>query len=203
MDRKTQTLLYLNTHTGPRQQVKTSMCVCWGGGRGLLHELYLALCVCTIMQFSVYRYILLCVCVCVHNDMQFCVYRYILLLEKLKLSQSKTKPTKWPMHPAKTQISLGIRPVWSESSLCAQWVAKDPSFLHEDSEDSDQIWRMPRLIWVFAGHTGHFVGFVMKRLNYSGLKLSLQYLSIFGCHFVVQHEEIVGGECPWVTGKII
>ena len=39
------------------------------------------------------------------------------------------------VHPAKTQISLGIRPVWSESSLCAQWVAKDPSFLHADSED--------------------------------------------------------------------
>ena len=37
--------------------------------------------------------------------------------------------------PAKTQISLGIRPVWSESSLCTQWVAKDPSFLHLDSED--------------------------------------------------------------------
>ena len=46
--------------------------------------------------------------------------------------------------PAKTQISLGIRPVWSESSLCAQWVAKDPSF---------QTGRMPRLIWVFAGRT--------------------------------------------------
>ena len=30
---------------------------------------------------------------------------------------------------AKTQISLGICPVWSESSLCAQWVAKDPSFM--------------------------------------------------------------------------
>ena len=29
---------------------------------------------------------------------------------------------------AKTQISLGIRPVWSESSLCAQWVAKEPGF---------------------------------------------------------------------------
>ena len=42
------------------------------------------------------------------------------------------------VHPAKTQISLCIRPVWSESSLCAQWVAKDPSFLHADSEDSDQ-----------------------------------------------------------------
>ena len=54
---------------------------------------------------------------------------------------------------AKTQISLGIRPVWSESSLCAQWVAKDPRFLHADSEDSDQTGQMPRLIRVFAGRT--------------------------------------------------
>ena len=54
---------------------------------------------------------------------------------------------------AKPQISLGIRPVWSESSQCAQWVGKDPSFLHADSEDSDQTGRMPRLIWVFAGRT--------------------------------------------------
>ena len=45
------------------------------------------------------------------------------------------------------------RSVWSESSLCAQWVAKDPSFLHADSEDSDQTWWMPRLIWVFDGRT--------------------------------------------------
>ena len=43
--------------------------------------------------------------------------------------------------PAKTLISLVIRPVWSESSLCAQWVAKDPNFLHADSEDSDQTGR--------------------------------------------------------------
>ena len=46
---------------------------------------------------------------------------------------SMTKPTKWPLRPAKTQISLGICPVWSESSLCTQWVAKDPVFLHADS----------------------------------------------------------------------
>ena len=51
------------------------------------------------------------------------------------------------------------QPVWSESSLCAQWVANDPSFLPVDNEDSDQTGRMPRLIWVFAGHTCHFVGF--------------------------------------------
>ena len=30
-----------------------------------------------------------------------------------------TKSTKWPVHPAKTQISLGIHPVWSESLLSA------------------------------------------------------------------------------------
>ena len=57
------------------------------------------------------------------------------------------------VRPAKTQISLGIRPVWSESSQCAQWVAKDPSFLRAGSEDSDQTGRLPRLIWVFAGCT--------------------------------------------------
>ena len=63
------------------------------------------------------------------------------------------KTNKISVRPAKTQISLGIRPVWSESSLCAQWIAKDTSFLHADSEDSGQTGRMPRLIWVFAGCT--------------------------------------------------
>ena len=53
----------------------------------------------------------------------------------------------------KTQISLGIHPVWSESSLCAECLAKDPSFLLADSKDSKQTGRMPRLIRVFAGHT--------------------------------------------------
>ena len=35
-----------------------------------------------------------------------------------------TKPTKWPVHPVKTQIKRGICAVWLESSLCTQWVAK-------------------------------------------------------------------------------
>ena len=48
-----------------------------------------------------------------------------------------------------------LRSAWAStqtdrSSLCAQWVAKDSSFLHADSGDSG---RMPRLIWVFAGRT--------------------------------------------------
>ena len=82
----------------------------------------------------------------------------------LKNEPPHDKANKMTVRPAKTQISLGIRPVWSESSLCTEWVAKDPSFLHADNEDSDQTGRMPRLIWVFAGRTCHFVGFVMRRL---------------------------------------
>ena len=65
----------------------------------------------------------------------------------------RDKTNKMTVCPAKTQTSLGIRPVWSESLQCAQWVAKDPSFLHADSQDSDQTGQMPRLIWVFAGRT--------------------------------------------------
>ena len=88
-----------------------------------------------------------------------------------------TKSTKWRMHPAKTQFSLGICPVWSESSLCAQWIAYDPKLLHVDSEDSDQIGQMPRLIWVFAGRTGHFVGFVMNSLKYHST-ISIFYITV-------------------------
>ena len=68
------------------------------------------------------------------------------------MSRDMTKTTKW-VCPQRRQISLGIHPVWSVSPLCAQWVAKDPRFLHADSEDSDQTGWMPRLIWVFAGRT--------------------------------------------------
>ena len=49
--------------------------------------------------------------------------------------------------------------------------AKDLSFPHVDSEDSDQTGRMPRLIWAFAGRTGHFVGLVVRRLNYNKMNV--------------------------------
>ena len=66
--------------------------------------------------------------------------------------------------PSETQISLCIQSVWSVSSLCAHWVANDPRFLRADSEDSDQIERMPRLSRVFAGRKCYLVGFVVRRL---------------------------------------
>ena len=61
--------------------------------------------------------------------------------------------------------SLGIRSVWSESSLCAHWVVKDPRFLKAYSEVSDQTGRMPRLIWGFAGRKGLFVGFCRSAVH--------------------------------------
>ena len=68
-------------------------------------------------------------------------------------SRLMTKRTKWPVRPAKTQISLGIRPVWSEPSLSA-WRKVGPLAPHwAHSEDSNQAGRMPRLIRVFAGRT--------------------------------------------------
>ena len=45
------------------------------------------------------------------------------------------KTNKMTVCPTKTLISLGIRSVWSEPSLCAQWVTWDSRYLHVDSED--------------------------------------------------------------------
>ena len=78
------------------------------------------------------------------------------------------KTNEMTVHPAKTQIRSDcapsedsdqirlrtqrrLRSAWAsaqsaQSLLWAQWVAKDPSFLHADSEDSDETGRMPGLI---------------------------------------------------------
>ena len=77
-----------------------------------------------------------------------------------------TKPTKWHVCPAKTQISLGIRPVWSESwlslwrnlgTLATHWVhSKDWSDWADAQADLSLRW----------AHS-HFVGFIMRWLKYT------------------------------------
>ena len=58
----------------------------------------------------------------------------------------------------KTNEMARLRSAWasaqSDKSLCC---TLHPSFLHVDTEDSDQTRRMPRLIWVIAGHTCNMV----------------------------------------------
>ena len=69
----------------------------------------------------------------------------------------------------KTQISLGIHPVWSESSLCTQWVATDQRFLRADRE----LWsdRVDAQVDLSLHLAGHFVGFAVRRLNlFQGIK---------------------------------
>ena len=72
-----------------------------------------------------------------------------------------TKPTKWLC------AQRWLRSAWAstqsdQSLLCAQWVAKDPSFLHADCEDSD--------LSLHLAHS-HFVGFVMRQLICCGYSL--------------------------------
>ena len=67
------------------------------------------------------------------------------------MSRSMIKPTEWLC--AKRRLSSAWASVQSDqSSLCALWVAKDPSFLHAYSKDSAQTGRMPRLISLRWAH---------------------------------------------------
>ena len=63
------------------------------------------------------------------------------------------KTNKVSVRPGKTQISLGIPPVWLESSLFSWWKLVSLATHWVQGEDSVQTGRMPRLIWVFAGRT--------------------------------------------------
>ena len=106
-------------------------------------------------------------------------YRYL-----TQMSSLVTKPTKWHVRPTKTRISLGIRPVWSESLLSA-WQHLGSLATHwAHSEDSDQTGQMPRLIWVFAMCTCHFIGFVMRQRKYAWW--TLPSLSVGWVHFQFQ-----------------
>ena len=83
-----------------------------------------------------------------------------------KYESPQDKTNKMTVRPAKTDSDQPGHPLsLIRVFACLQWVAEDPSFLHADSEESDQTGWMPRLIWVFAGRTCHFVGFVMKQLK--------------------------------------
>ena len=99
------------------------------------------------------------------------------------MSRLMTKPTKW-LRPVKTQISLGIRPVWSESLLPA-WGKLGSLATHwAHSEDSDQTGRMPRLIWVFAGRTVILLVLSWGGSYFFGLFLVL-YVNIYSFHVII------------------
>ena len=92
----------------------------------------------------------------IDDNNQFCshlfkVQRHLWYVHDL--SRLVRKPTNWHERQAKTQISLGICPVWSESLLSAWRKLMSLATHWAHSEDSDETGRMPRLIWDFAGRT--------------------------------------------------
>ena len=87
------------------------------------------------------------------TQLNYNIHQLNMVIQTAYMSHLVTKPTKWHVRPAKTQISLGIRPVSPESSLSA-WRKRRSLATHwAHSEDSDQTGRMPGLIWVFFGRT--------------------------------------------------
>ena len=81
-----------------------------------------------------------------------CKYEKNEILNTMYVRRDMTKATKWLC--AQQRLRSACASAQSvQSLLSTQWVAKDLSFLHADSEDSDQTGRMPRLIWVFAVRT--------------------------------------------------
>ena len=100
---------------------------------------------------------------------------------QLKSNHDTTKPTKWVCAQRR------LRSAWAstQSDQCAQWVAKDPRFLHADSEDSDQTGQMPTLIWVLAGRT-----FTLLVLSCRGSSLLLIiWLSLIKTCVVLPHKK--------------
>ena len=106
------------------------------------------------------------------------------------------------VHQAKTQISLGIRPVWSESSLTA-WRKLGTFATHwAHSEASDQTGRMTRLIWVFAGRTCQYVGFVTRRLIwFLSVWMRFTAKSVFLCGCFLFQRNLVDDYLTRITGR--
>ena len=97
------------------------------------------------------------------------------------MSRATAFPTRLHLRPAKTQISLRIRAVWSEFPLSA-WPRFGSLATHRVScEDSDQTARMRRLIWFFAGRTCNLEGNAVPRLICNIVEGCNLYVTAKGC----------------------
>ena len=92
-----------------------------------------------------------------------------------KMEPRHDKTNKMSVRPAKTQISLGICPVWSESSLSA-WRKLGSLATHwAHREDSDQTQADLGVRWAHS----HFVGFVMSRLTSYSSPVSARKVNVY------------------------
>ena len=96
-----------------------------------------------------------------------------------------TKRAFWHVRRTKTQISLRIRTVRSESSLSAWRNLASLAIQNAPSEDSDQTARMRRLIWIFAGRTCPMVRFLPLRILYL---YQLHFVDFLNCVYYSKRE---------------
>ena len=108
-----------------------------------------------------------------------------------------TKPTLKLVQTAKTQISLRIRAVWSESSLIACAFYSLHAIQRWMNENPCHTGWMYRLIWVFAGHTGLIVGFVMRWLI---SKLSCIQMKLTQCWLIRVH--VTSRTLDWLQSPV-
>ena len=88
------------------------------------------------------------------------------------------KTNKMKARLAKIQIRLG----GSESSLCAQWVAKDLSFLHADSKDCADAKADMSLRWAHIADQHSFQGIKLSRRPHSPPQTMLNVMTVADQH---------------------
>ena len=76
--------------------------------------------------------------------------------QTIKMTCGPSEDSDPPGHPSSLIRLFAVR-------LKKHWALDYP---WAQNEDIDQTGRLPRLIWVFAARTCHFVGFVMRRLSW-------------------------------------
>ena len=118
--------------------------------------------------------------------------------------QRHDKTNKMRLHSAKTQISMGICPVWSEASLSA-WRKLESLATHwrthwAHSKESDQTGWMPKLIWVFAGRT-----LILLVLSCRGSFVIFRHAVEFSCRqmFVRHFWTALSAQWPTYRGKLL
>ena len=107
-----------------------------------------------------------------------------IIYSKKQMRHSLTKPTKWHVHPLKTLISLGIRPVWSESSLCTYGLLRTQCFfMRTDRADAKADlslhWTHMSFCW--------FCHAVAQMLNKNLIRILWMRCKLFSICVVVLH----------------
>ena len=114
-----------------------------------------------------------------------------------QMSRRMTKPIKWLVHPAKTQISLGVCPVWSVFAVAMNkaWVLSYP-LRAQQRLWSDLVDAQADLSLCWTHKSCHFVGFVMLRLKWT-LYL-LWVCTSYGLHILTWTLGWSWGEHWWI-----